>query len=93
MKYCFGVDVGGTTVKLGLLTAEGDITDKWEIRTDTSDEGAAVLPDIAASIAEKIEEYKLDRNDIVGIGVGVPAPVTSDGVVNGSANLLSLIHI
>ncbi len=87
MKYCFGVDVGGTTVKLGLLTAEGDITDKWEIRTDTSDEGAAVLPDIAASIAEKIEEYKLDRNDIVGIGVGVPAPVTSDGVVNGSANL------
>ena len=87
MKYCFGVDIGGTTVKLGLFEAEGTIVDKWEITTDISDEGAAILPNVAASMAAKIEEHQLDKKDIIGIGVGVPAPVTADGVVNGSANL------
>lgn len=87
MKYCFGVDIGGTTVKLGLFEAEGNIVDKWEITTDISEEGAAILPNIAASVAKKIEEHQVDKSDIIGIGVGVPAPVTSDGIVNGSANL------
>ena len=50
MKYCFGVDIGGTTVKMGLFESEGKILDKWEITTDTSREGQAILPDIAASI-------------------------------------------
>lgn len=87
MKYCFGVDIGGTTVKLGLFEAEGAIVDKWEITTDISDEGSAILPNVAASVAKKIEEHQINKEDIIGIGVGVPAPVTSDGVVNGSANL------
>ncbi len=87
MKYCFGVDIGGTTVKMGLLDAEGNIIDKWEITTDTSEEGRAILPDIAASVENKIAEHQLDKSDILGIGAGVPAPVTSEGVVNGSANL------
>lgn len=87
MKYCFGVDIGGTTVKMGLFEESGKILDKWEITTDTSEEGKAILPNVAASIEMKIEEHKLDKNDIVGIGAGVPAPVTADGIVNGSANL------
>lgn len=87
MKYCFGVDIGGTTVKMGLLEESGAILDKWEITTDTSDEGSAILPNIAASIETKIEEHGLDKADIIGIGAGVPAPVTSEGIVNGSANL------
>lgn len=87
MKYCFGVDIGGTTVKMGLFESEGKILDKWEITTDTSREGQAILPDIAASIEKKTEEHHLNREDILGVGVGVPAPVTSAGIVNGSANL------
>lgn len=87
MKYCFGVDIGGTTVKLGLFEKEGAIVDKWEITTDISDEGAAILPNIAASVAKKIEEHGLNKEDIIGIGAGVPAPVTSEGIVNGSVNL------
>ena len=87
MKYCFGVDIGGTTVKMGLFEAEGAIVDKWEITTDISDEGSAILPNVAASVGKKIEEHQIDKKDIIGIGVGFPAPVTSDGVVNGSANL------
>ena len=87
MKYCFGVDIGGTTVKMGLFEEDGKILDKWEIVTDTSEEGKAVLPDIASSIEAKIEEHNLDKRDILGIGAGVPAPVNSEGIVNGSANL------
>ena len=56
MKYCFGVDIGGTTVKLGLFTTEGEIVDKWEIKTRTENQGEAVLPDIAAALNEKLEE-------------------------------------
>lgn len=89
MKYCFGVDIGGTTVKLGLFEAaeEGKILDKWEITTDTSRNGEAILPDIAASIKKKTEEFEIAAEDVLGVGVGVPAPVTSDGIVRGSANL------
>lgn len=87
MKYCFGVDIGGTTVKLGLFEETGEILDKWEIVTHTEAEGKAILPDISASILAKLEEKGIDKADILGIGAGVPAPVTEEGVVNGSANL------
>lgn len=87
MRYCFGVDIGGTTVKMGLFEETGAVLEKWEIVTNTADEGKAILPDIAASIANKIVERQLSREDIVGVGAGVPAPVTEEGIVNGSANL------
>lgn len=87
MKYCYGVDIGGTTVKMGVFDAEGEILDKWEIVTNTADEGKQILPDVAASILEKTAEHRLEKGDILGIGAGVPAPVTEAGIVNGSANL------
>lgn len=87
MKYCFGVDIGGTTVKMGLFEKTGEILEKWEIVTRREDEGKAVLPDVAASVAEKIQAHHLKEDEIIGIGVGVPAPVTEDGVVKGSANI------
>ena len=59
MKYCFGVDIGGTTVKMGLFAENGDIRDKWEIVTKTEDEGKAILPDVAAAISGKMEEHHL----------------------------------
>ena len=87
MKYCFGVDIGGTTVKLGLFTTDGEIVDKWEIKTRTESQGEAVLPDIAEALKEKLEEKKIGRDEVEGIGVGVPAPVNTEGVVQNTANL------
>ena len=87
MKYCFGVDIGGTTVKLGLFTTDGEIVDKWEIKTRTENQGEAVLPDIAEALKEKLEEKKIDRDEVEGSGVGVPAPVNTEGVVQNTANL------
>lgn len=87
MNYCFGVDIGGTTVKMGLFTFNGEIVDKWEIETKTQNEGVQILPDVAKAIKDKMEEKKIQTEDILGIGVGVPAPVSEEGIVNGSANL------
>ena len=86
-KYCFGADIGGTTVKLGLFDTEGNVLDKWEIKTHTENEGAAILPDTAAAILAKMEERKLKPEEVAGIGVGVPGPVSIDGVVPHTANL------
>lgn len=87
MNYCFGIDIGGTTVKMGLFEEDGTIADKWEIVTRTENKGEAILPDIAASINAKLEEKGIAKEDVIGIGAGVPAPVSEDGVVNGTANL------
>ena len=87
MKYCFGVDVGGTSVKLGLFTTDGEILDKWEIPTRKENKGEAILPDIAESLRKKIEERQIDKGEIKGIGIGIPAPVTGDGIVKNTANL------
>ncbi len=87
MRYCFGVDIGGTTVKLGLFTTDGEIVDKWEIKTRTENHGEAVLPDIVAALNAKLEEKQIDKEEVEGIGVGVPAPVDADGVVQNTANL------
>ena len=62
-KYCFGVDVGGTTVKLGLFNTNGDLLEKWEIPTVTEDNGKAILPDCAKSILKKMDEREMDRTE------------------------------
>ena len=84
-KYVFGVDVGGTTVKLGLFDAKGNVLDKWEIPTRTEDEGSHILPDIADSIREKMK--RIDKDSVVGVGVGAPGPIDSKGVVHRAVNL------
>lgn len=87
MRYCMGVDVGGTSVKLGLFETEGKLLDKWEIPTRKENHGEQILPDVAASILKKLEERKIQREDVAGIGMGIPAPVDSKGVVQQTANV------
>lgn len=82
--YYVGVDVGGTTIKLGLFSDIGELLEKWEIPTRTEENGTHVLPDIVDSIEEK----RASRGgNIKGIGMGIPGPVTADGVVLKCANL------
>lgn len=86
-KYVFGVDVGGTTVKLGLFDIDGNVLDKWEIPTRTQDSGKNILPDIAASLQSKMEEKNIAKDDVAGVGVGVPGPVDGNGIVHKAVNL------
>lgn len=86
-KYGFGVDVGGTTVKMGFFETDGRLIDKWEIRTNTQEHGREILPDIAHAIDNKLAQEGISKSEVEGVGIGVPGPVRSDGVVNSCVNL------
>ncbi len=86
-KYCFGVDIGGTTVKIGLFDKEGNILDKWEIPTRTEHNGSEILPDIAKALEKKMEEKGLKKEDMVGVGIGAPGPIDKEGTVYEAVNL------
>lgn len=87
MKYGFGVDLGGTTVKLAYFDQDGTLLHKWEIPTDTSNLGSRILPDIAVAIKDYISQNSISFDSLIGIGIGVPGPVTPDGIVNKCINL------
>ena len=87
MKYGFGVDLGGTTVKIAYFNEQGQMLCKWEIPTVTAEGGQQILPDIARSVLDYVEKNRIRREDILGIGIGVPGPVSDEGVVNGCVNL------
>ena len=87
MKYIFGVDLGGTTVKMGLFNESGEVLEKWEIKTVKDDNGAKILPDIAESIKAKAAEKNLSNEDVIGVGIGAPGPIDSDGNIYGAPNL------
>lgn len=86
-KYVFGVDVGGTTVKLGFFDVDGNLLDKWEIPTRTEDGGSKILPDVAESIKAKLAEKKIDKAEVAGVGLGAPGPIDAEGVVHNAVNL------
>ncbi len=86
-KYAFGVDVGGTTVKMGFFTSTGELITKWEIPTDTTENGKYILSDIAASIREQLAIDHVSAEDVIGIGIGVPGPVDTRGYILNCVNL------
>ena len=87
MKYGFGIDLGGTTVKLAYFDENGTMLDKWEIPTVTANGGQQILPDIAASVKCYLEKNNIAPESILGLGIGVPGPVNGKGVVNKCINL------
>lgn len=86
-KYVFGVDIGGTTVKIGIFTDDGKLLDKWEIPTRTDEGGKYILSDIAESVEDRRVEMGIDKKDVLGVGMGVPGPVRADGTVLRCVNL------
>ena len=87
MKFGFGVDLGGTTVKIAYFDALGNMLNKWEIPTDRSENGKNILPDIAAAIKAFLQDNGIEPECIVGVGIGVPGAVMPDGTVNKCINL------
>ena len=87
MRFGFGVDLGGTTVKIAYFDENGTMLDKWEIPTVTADGGKQILPDIAVSIRSYMGKNGIADESILGIGIGVPGPVNHAGIVNKCVNL------
>ena len=86
-EYIFGVDIGGTTVKLGLFIAGGQLLEKWEIKTRKELEGKYILKDIVETLEKKLEEKSISKENVLGVGIGVPGPVKDDGTVLKCVNL------
>ncbi len=86
-QYGFGIDIGGTTIKLGLFHREGKLLDKWEIPTNVSNNGTGILSDIGAAIQARLDAHHLTKEDVLGIGLGIPGAVLPNGVVNRCVNL------
>ena len=86
-SYCFGIDVGGTTVKCGLFQTDGNLVDKWEIPTRTENKGENILPDVAKAIQEKMAEKGIEKADVEGVGIGIPGPINSKGEAACAVNL------
>lgn len=86
-KMCIGVDVGGTSVKLGLFETSGTLVYKWEVPTRKEEGGRYILEDVAASIRNVLAQRQIDLDDVMGAGLGVPGPVMPDGYVEVCVNL------
>lgn len=86
-KYCFGIDVGGTTVKCGLFLIDGTLCEKWEIVTRTENGGEKIISDIAETILGKMKEKEIVHEDVCGVGIGIPGPILEDRIVQLAVNL------
>lgn len=87
-KKIIGIDLGGTSVKLAILTQKGEIQQKWSIPTNILDEGSHIVDDIIESIRHRIETLGLSTEDFLGIGMGSPGVVDRHaGTVIGAYNL------
>ncbi len=86
-KKCIGIDVGGTTVKIGLFETTGELLKKWEVPTRKEEGGKYILEDTASSIRSVLAERNIDFDDVCGAGIGVPGPVREDGYVEVCVNL------
>ena len=87
-KKIIGIDLGGTSVKLAILTTAGEIQEKWSIKTNILDEGSHIVPDIIESIKHRFETHGLTKDDFLGIGMGSPGVIDPEaGTVIGAYNL------
>lgn len=86
-KKYIGIDIGGTSVKLGLFETDGSLLRKWEVKTRKEENGVHILADVAESIRAVLAEEKLTLQDVAGAGMGIPGPVLPDGSVEVCVNL------
>ncbi len=80
-EYAFGIDLGGTTAKIGLFTTSGALLEKWEVATDTSNAGEHILENLAAAVLGKMKEQSIQPEQVEGVGIGVPGPVLDSSIV------------
>ncbi len=87
MKLIFGVDIGGTRIKIGRFTEDGKLLEKWSVKTDLSDHGAHIVPLVAEKIQAHRKARGISEEKVLGIGMGIPGPVAPGGFVEKCVNL------
>ena len=87
MTYYCGVDIGGTSTKIGLFSWEGKLLERIEIPTPKASEPTGLLEDIYCEIIKFTKTYEFEKKDILGIGILAPGPVNEDGILYGTVNI------
>lgn len=72
MEYFAGIDIGGTEIKIGLVSSDGDLISKRTIKTPDADTLNNFFVPIVETYNGILKELKLDKNDIKAVGVGMP---------------------
>lgn len=86
MKYLMGVDLGGTNLKVALLSLNGEIKKKISVMTKQGKQ--AVLRQIVESIEELLKKARVKKSAVLGLGIGTPGLVDSvHGIVYGLTNI------
>ena len=92
MQYSIGIDLGGTDIKAGLLTADGKLSCRIVVSTRVNEGAKAIATRIAQTIQQVIKTAESDRSDairqkIIGIGLGAPGLIIADsGIIHFSPN-------
>lgn len=82
------VDLGGTTIKMAFLKVDGEIINKWEIKTNLHEQGKYIVQDISIAIEEKLIEFGFSKQNLLGVGIGAPGPVDIEtGIIYEAVNL------
>lgn len=83
-----GIDLGGTSAKMAIVSLKGEILEKWTVSTNILEDGIHIVPNLIESLEERIELYKMSAADFLGIGMGSPGKVDADTkTVIGAYNL------
>lgn len=83
-----GIDIGGTAVKMGTINNNGKVLKKWEIPTNISDSGKSIIDDIWHSITVELIESNVEKDTILGLGVGAPGFIDAEnGYVHEAVNI------
>ncbi|MBP2258106.1 ROK family glucokinase [Virgibacillus alimentarius] len=87
-EVIIGLDIGGTSIKIGFLQRDGNIIHKWEIPTNKSNNGIYIVDEIWQSITEQLVSLEMDKKEIVKIGTGAPGFIEKEtGMVYETTNM------
>ena len=87
MRYGFGIDIFGPNIKFGFFDEEGNLIDKWKIAAPILSDSNKIIPAVAKEVEKYLKKKGIQEDSVIGIGVGIPGPVNSAGVVNKCINL------
>ncbi len=87
-KIVLGLDIGGTSVKIGFITRKGEILKKWEIPTNRKEHGKYIVEEIWQSVLKNLNSINLDQQSIYSIGAGAPGFIDrNSGIIYEAVNI------
>ena len=78
-KYCIGIDLGGTFIKVGLLDANRRLVGTLQLPTPSAGGGRAVVDQIVTGARQIMDSENISPDSVSGVGIGAPGPLDHTG--------------